>query len=308
LKSKSILFSDLIKMEDPEALYAEVRHIISIIYPSPDHGLFDVLLHNVFVDTLKLFTGNYPGYRECNTEYHDLRHTTDIFIASARLLHGAHIHGIHLSQESVMLALACAMLHDAGYIQTDDDYDGTGAKYTLVHVERSIEFVKDYFSKIGCPEDYGRKCSSIIQCTNLSVNIADIAFESEQIRMAALIIGTADLIGQMADRNYIEKLLFLFCEFEEGAVKGFTSEIDLLRKTIGFYEFIDKRLSGPLENVNTYLRYHFKERWGKDEDLYGTAIQRNFDFLNVILNDRENNYRTHLKRGGIVKRLEGIGN
>lgn len=290
-------------MEDPDAVYAEVRHIISIMYPAPDCQLFDVILHKVFEDTINIFTGKYPGYRECNTEYHDLRHTTDIFIASARLLHGVHLHTKSLSQETVMLALACALLHDVGYIQTVDDNDGTGAKYTLTHVSRSIEFTKEYFLKIGCPENYAAKCSNIIQCTNLSVNVADIHFDSEQTATAGKIIGTADLIGQMADRIYLEKLLFLFCEFEEGDVKGFEDELDLLRKTIGFYEFIDKRITGPLDGLNKYLIYHFKERWGINEDLYGTAIKRNFDYLNTILNDCENNYRSYLNRGGIVARL-----
>lgn len=290
-------------MEDPEAVYAEVRHIVSIMYPNPDHQLFDALLHKVFEDTIRLFNGKYPGYRACNTEYHDLRHTTDVFIASARLLHGVHIHGKHLSQESVMLSLASALLHDVGYIQTNDDISGTGAKYTLTHVSRSIEFTKEYFSGISCPQSYAAKCANMIECTNLSTNVADIPFETEETEVTSKIIGIADLIAQMADRIYLEKLLYLYREFEEGTVKGYENELDLLRKTIGFYDFIDKRLSGPLEGMNKYLIYHFKERWGINEDLYRTAIKRNFDYLNNILNDRENNYRNYLNRGGIVQKL-----
>ena len=100
---------------------------------------------------VKLFRGNYPGYQKCNTWYHDLKHTTDCLLAMARLLHGASLNGLPLPDRDVVLGLTAALFHDTGYIQAEDDLEGTGAKYTLVHVERSVAFMEKYFARPAFP-------------------------------------------------------------------------------------------------------------------------------------------------------------
>ncbi len=42
----------------------------------------------VFDDVVSLFQGRFPGYKACDTPYHNLRHTTDVFLGMARLVHG----------------------------------------------------------------------------------------------------------------------------------------------------------------------------------------------------------------------------
>jgi hypothetical protein len=79
-----------------------------------------------FTDFMDLFAGRYPGYRKCNTRYHDLKHTTDTFMAMARLIHGAAIKGIKITRRGTSLWLISALMHDTGYIQTVDDQTGTG--------------------------------------------------------------------------------------------------------------------------------------------------------------------------------------
>jgi hypothetical protein len=116
-------------------------------------------------------------------------------------------------------------------------------------------------------------------------------------------LGTADLLGQMADRTYLEKLLFLFYEFREGGVRGYDNELDLLKKTIDFYTIIRKRFASELDSVNEYMRYHFKVRWNLDRDLYMEAIENNIHYLKLILENHEKDYRDYLKRGDIVRRL-----
>jgi len=37
--------------------------------------------------------------------------------------------------------LNAALFHDTGYIQEKSDDEGTGAKYTSIHVKRSIQFL-----------------------------------------------------------------------------------------------------------------------------------------------------------------------
>ena len=48
----------------------------------------------------------------------------------ARLLHGGFVQGTVLEERDAALGLIAALLHDTGYIQTREDDDGTGAKYT----------------------------------------------------------------------------------------------------------------------------------------------------------------------------------
>ena len=82
----------------------------------------------------------------------------------------------------------------------------------------------------------------MILCTDLSADISAIDFSSDAIGLLGKMLGTVDLLAQMADRTYLEKLLFLYHEFSEARVGDYKDEIDLLRKTVIFYDFIDRRL------------------------------------------------------------------
>lgn len=296
------LLSDLLNMDDSKAVCEEVRYINSLMYYKTGCKLFDDVFKKIYYDIVDLFKGKWDGYKSCNTEYHDLMHTTDVLICFARLLHGADIKKVKISEETAMLGLISALMHDTGYIQKKDDGPGTGGKYTLSHVERSVEFMKNYFASIGCPIGYVQKCTDMIMATSLSVKIEDIKFESKEIATVAKMLAAADLVGQMADRVYLEKLLYLYKEFEEGKVAGFTDELDLLKKTVGFFDFAKKRISDELGGVDKYLKYHFKARWQIKENLYETAMKNNLKYLNRIINDSEENIFNYLKRGGIVQR------
>ncbi|MCC6347649.1 MAG: hypothetical protein IT388_10725 [Nitrospirales bacterium] len=291
--------ADLVDMDNPQSVYAEVRQIVSLIRP----GFPLPLLDGVFRDTVRLFRGRYPGYRACTTEYHNLKHTTDVLIALVRIMHGASLRKAPLSEEGILLGLMSALLHDSGYIQAADDREGTGAKYTLVHVERSIGFVEAYCARKRYPEGYAEKCASIIRCTNLDTPVRGIPFLSEEVETIGRMLGAADLVGQMADRVYLEKLLFLYYEFREGLLKGYSSERDLLQQTLTFYEHTKSRLAGDLGGIHRYLSYHFRERWSMDRDLYAGAIEANIKHLRFILEDSEKDHRSYLQRGGIVKML-----
>ena len=110
-------------------------------------------------------------------------------------------------------------------------------------------------------------------------------------------LGTADLLGQMADRAYLEKLLYLYREFQEGGIKGYESELDLLKKTTGFWAMTKKRFGEELSSVNEYVRSHFKARWNIDRDLYMEAIERSIAYLEFVLEHHESDYRDYLMQG-----------
>ena len=190
--------------------------------------------------------------------------------------------GTVMQEWDVALGLIAALLHDTGYIQTADDEDGTGAKYTLVHVERSIEFLKLYFARHGYSSEDFLFCKNCLKCTGLEVKIGELAFISLNNKTLAQMLGTADLMGQMADRTYLERLPFLYHEFKEGGVPGYADELDLMKKTPAFWEFTQKRLAGELGGVDRSMRDHFRVRWGIDKDMNREAVERNISYLQFL--------------------------
>ncbi len=297
---KEMQLSRIVNMENPQSVLDEVRTIVLMMFQEFD---FDILNH-IFKDIVRLFKGGYPGYRECNTEYHNLKHTTDTFLAMARLVHGAFVSGENFSREQITLGLICALMHDTGYIQTLDDDIGTGAKYTGIDTKRSIVFMDKYIADSGFSKEDFKYYPNILICTGLDTEIKEIRFDSLQTELMCKILGTADLLGQMADRTYLEKLLFLFYEFKEGGIMGYDNELDLLKKTMDFYDMTQKRFANKLDWMNKYMRYHFKARWNLDKDLYMEAIEKHISYLRFILENHEKDYRGHLKRGDMVKKLK----
>jgi hypothetical protein len=298
----TIKFEDLINMDNSESVMAEVERNVHLMYP--DFHFKPV--RTTFDDILKLFRGRYPGYRACNILYHDLKHTTDCLMAMTRLLHGSWTQGMRVSRRTLRLGLIGALMHDTGYIQTVAENTGTGAKYTLVHVDRSITFMQHYFAKNNVPETDFLTCRNLLQCTGLDVNVEEIPFANEEEAFAGKALGAADLLGQMADRTYLERLPLLYREFEEAQVPGFESELDLLRKSPAFWEFAKTRLATTLGDVDRFMLPHFTVRWGIDKDLYRAAIERNISYLEDLLETHPNDYRNFLRRSGIIGRLETI--
>jgi hypothetical protein len=279
LVSNPVTCPERIFIDNPQDVRAEVKKIVLLIFDKFEFNRFD----QVFNDILILFKGDYPGYRQCNTLYHDLSHTMDCLLVTARLIHGAFVNGIRFEPKDVSLGLISALMHDTGYIQALDDDTGTGAKYTVCHIQRSIEFMKKYFHENGFPSEYLPICSNLLRCTGLDVKIAEIKFQSREQEILGKILGTADLIGQMANENYLEKLPFLYAEFEEGGVQGYQDALDLLKKTPAFWEMVKERFVQELGQVDLYLRDYLRALWGINQDLYRQAIDRNIARLQSLL-------------------------
>jgi hypothetical protein len=193
-------------------------------------------------------------------------------------------------------------MHDTGYIQTLDDDVGTGAKHTLIHIDRSIAFMDNYIAARGFSKRDFKDYSKILRCTGLGSKIERIRFRSRPVELLGKMLVAADLLGQMADTTYLEKLSFLFYEYREGGVVGYSSELDLLKKTIDFYLRTQRTFDRELRNVNGYMRCHFKVRWNLDRDLYREAIERNMSSLKFILENHGKDYRDYLRRDGIYSK------
>ena len=263
---------DLTDTNSPAESIAEIKNILLLIEPPPDSSPIE----KVFTDILRLFKGEFPGYRASNTKYHNLEHTCSTALAAARLIHGLHVQGEVFSPRMVQLCLIGALFHDTGLIQTEKETEGTGAQYTIGHEARSIAIMKTYLAENGYSKEDIRDCRHVIKSTELFLSIEDIPFESEEIRTMGKVLGTADLVAQMADRDYQEKLPLLFLEFQEAGMEEFETPLELFKKTEEFYRSVArKRMTNVLGGVSAAAIHHFRERWKIDKNLYEESIKYN---------------------------------
>jgi hypothetical protein len=188
------------------------------------------------------FEGRYADYQSIDARYHDFEHTLQGTLCMARLLAGRQRASSNprLNQRQVELGLVGILLHETGYLKVRGDNDGTGAKYTLTHVNRSCEFAARLLGEQRFSDGEISAVQHMIRCTGVNVDLAQIPFASEEERVAGFALGTADLLGQMAAADYVDKLPILYSEFEESAkfnagrssaVGMFQSAEDLMRKT-----------------------------------------------------------------------------
>jgi len=192
---------------------------------------------------------------------------------------------------------------DAGYIQKDRDTEGTGAKYTVLHVQRSMDFLERHGAEFGLSHEEIAEGRVMILCTDLAVDISAIEFPSSEVELLGKMLGTTDLLAQMADRTYLEKLLFLYHEFREARVGDYESEVDLLRKTVGFYDFMAHRLEKTLDAADRFMASHFAARWNIHQNLYHKAIEKQKNYLIKILEIQDADPRRFLKRNSIVEQV-----
>lgn len=136
-----------------------------------------------------------------------------------------------------------------------------------------------YIASQRLPPDWATPLNLMILCTNPAVAISKVDFPDVRIRLLGQILETADLTGQMADRAYLEKLLFLYLEFKEAHFGSYQNVHDLLRKTQNFYLITREKLDGELGGIYTKLALHFKEIFGEEKNYYLESIEKNIAYL-----------------------------
>jgi hypothetical protein len=239
------------------------------------------LVEQLFRDTVRMFSGEYPGYRAIDMRYHDFEHTLQATVCAAAILAGRHTASPQspLSRRDCEMLLAGVLLHDTGYLKRHYDADGTGAKYTLVHVRRSCEFAWDYLPTVGFSRDEISDVTAAISCTGPGNRIDKVSFRRPATKTMAAILVTADYLGQMAAPDYVDELPILFHEFEEAyefervpaADRPFKSAGDLIRKTPDFWrKFVLPMLDAELEGV-----YRFIPALGNGAHPYLAAVEWN---------------------------------
>ncbi len=283
--------TNTVQVSNPAAVRNAVHDLFAGAFPGAP---FDKLWL-AYYDFERLFTGRYPGYKGCDTTYHDMQHTLDMSLALARLIAG-YEQSVEIAErlgpERAQMAIITGLFHDAGYIRHEErDQDFTnGAEFTLYHVSRSADFLRRYLPELGLAKDVAVS-SMIVHFTGYELDLDRIELDDPRDIICGHLLGTADLIAQMADRCYLEKCRDrLYNEFVVGGVAvenakpgeyvvRYESGLDLLRKTPTFYqEVMRDRLNKKFNRAHRYIEVLYDGR-----NPYIEAIRNNLEHLLRII-------------------------
>lgn len=148
--------------------------------------------------------------------------------------------------------------------------------------------MRKYLPTIGMSDD-AESCAELIHFTGFEKRVADILINDPALRLLGSLLGSADLIAQMADRCYLEKCRDrLYPEFVVGGMAEqkdeagnttvlFTSGDDLVKKTPVFFQSAVDRLETDLGGAYNYAATHFG-----GFNLYIHAATRNIHFAKQV--------------------------
>jgi hypothetical protein len=279
-----------VQVSSTAAVTVAVRELFTDAFPGESFDRVAV----AFEEFDKLFTGRMPGYHGVDTVYHDRQHSLDMTLAMARLLVGYERSvetRMRFGVERAVMGLVTSLFHDAGYIREfGDRQHRNGAEFTLYHVTRSARFLARFLPGIGM-ENWVPISTRVVHFTGYEIKLDQIQLADARDRKLGHLLGTADLIAQMADRCYLEKCRDrLYPEFVLGGIAAttgtdgalqvrYSSGLDLLRQTPEFVrETRVQRLEGEFEHA-----YRFVEPLFGGKNPYLEAIDRNLGYLHRVL-------------------------
>jgi hypothetical protein len=196
-----------------------------------------------------------------NALYHNVEHTIFVILVGQEILRGKHIREGGVSSEDWLHFIISLMCHDIGYVKgvcrqdrvafrtyaTGKDgttvtlpLGATDASLTLYHVDRGKLFVEERFG--------GHK---LIDAETIKANIELTRFpvpldsDHQDTSNYPGLVRAADLIGQLSDPRYLQKIPALFYEFEETGVN----------KQLGYRHPEDLRLNYPKFYWNSVYPY-----------------------------------------------------
>jgi len=186
--------------------------------------------------------------------YHNVEHTVLVTLAGQEILLGKQMLEGNVSYKDWLNAIVSLLCHDIGYVRgicrqdrpSEGAYatgvgdttvylpfDSTDASLTPFHVDRGKLFIEERFSDIHPIDREALKRN--IELTRFPVPTDE---EHSDTNNYPGLVRAADLIGQLADPRYLQKIPALFYEFEEtGANKafGYHSPADLRKNYPAFF-------------------------------------------------------------------------
>ena len=289
------MMNQTVSTKDPAAVAREVKATYQSMFPNGNR----LFVPGAFSWATECFTGGYADYQAVDTEYHDFEHTLQGALCMVRILHGRWKADVNppLTQQFFELGLLAILLHDTGYLKKRDDMVGTGAKYTATHVSRSTDFAAGLLAMKGYSTNDIKAVQNMIRCTGVDATLTNIPFHDELEKIVCYALGTADLLGQMAADDYVEKLPILYDEFAEATnnappkssvVSMFSSAKDLLRKTPDFWDkYVKLKLDRDFGGVFRYLN----KPYPSGDNFYMDKIEDNIRRLREVIANEENTTR-----------------
>ena len=280
-----------INTTDPDQVSTEVCGIYETLYQQDRPAN----MSQAFRDLALLYRGELAGYHACETHYHDLQHVLDVSLAMARIMDGCvrATSAQVLNERLFRFGILTALYHDCGYIRhRKDTKHANGAEYTKTHVSRGGRFLEDYLVKIGM-EDLAPAAAATLHFSGYEMPVERIRVEP-QFRLIGKLLGSADILAQMADRCYLEKCYDrLYPEFVSGGIARnvkadgteqvvFESAADLIFQTPRFYQSAQKRLKVDLDGYCDYVEEHFG-----GENLYFAETDKNIRHAEAIADRRD---------------------
>ena len=198
-------------------------------------------LKRAYVGTYTNLEPDYPGIiayvghmaleliANSDAPYHDLSHTICVTLVGQEVIKGKHLRQGGVSPRDWLHFIISLLCHDIGYVRGICRQDGGGAyainanaetialppgatdaSLTPYHIERGKLFVRERFSK-------NRIIDVDLVCANIEYTRFPVPAENERRAESEYpaLLRASDLIGQMADLNYMRKGPALFREFAE---------------------------------------------------------------------------------------------
>ena len=274
-----------------------------------EYGGLSPLLVEILQDITALYQGEWDTHQKCMTDYHNLGHATDVALLTARMMAGWNrVNNSdlpHIEEELFLTGVAAALFHDTGYIKNAGDNKGKGGKYSFSHEERSMDLAREYLTSHNWPGRCVELVPKIISTTKFHTPLElEGIFSSEDEGVVCRMMASADLVAQMADVNYMERINDLYAELKEAydnegienlekkGFKVFASAQEMIDSTVDFYEnFVLPRLL-QLGRMDQYLVIFFGD--GRNPyleniaaNLSGHQVQKHnrWNRLGDVLND-----------------------
>jgi len=218
-------------VEQLQEMYGQVYGVLEPAYPGIIGFIGRLALENI---------------ANSDAPYHDVNHTIMVTLVGQEILRGKHTSEGGITPRDWLHFMISLLCHDIGYVRgvCRGDRNGryvcsakgdlvtipngaTDASLTPYHVTRSKLFVRERFGKARLTQIDTKEIEANIEHTRFPVP------EDEEHTSTADYPGllrAADLIGQLADINYLRKTSALFAEFRETCANeklGFKSPDDL---------------------------------------------------------------------------------
>jgi hypothetical protein len=245
-----------------EAFVAQLQDMYQRVYGVLEPGYPGII---AFVGRLAL-----ENIANSDAAYHDINHTIMVTLVGQEILRGKHTIEGGVTPRDWLHFIISLLCHDIGYVRgvCRGDQNGhyvcnlkgdlasipdgaTDASLAPHHVDRSKLFVRERFGKISLTHMDTKEIEANIEHTRFPVP------EDEQHTSTGDypgLVRAADLIGQLADVNYLRKTSALFAEFRETGVNkklGFRTPDDLRAAYPGFFW---QTVKPYIEDALRYLR------------------------------------------------------